>query len=566
MAKRKSKGPSATARRATPRAPLAVAEPAVRKDELPSDPNVAVATVVRPDETALGLRQLSIAGGALVALMALTYVAPPLHRFRPWVSGDPLPVVHHFVPETEPEEDASAPAIDEAALESLAAEAPVAPPAPVGATLTVAPEEYAERTSSIEDPSGAMRAFYAALAETARDASEDEPGNRMTRVAHFGDSTIALDGITMTVRERLQQRFGDGGHGFVLTADAHLPYRHHMVRHEAEGSWSVQDLTHLTLGDGRYGLGGVQSRAVTNASASFATDDDDAATVGRNVSRFDVLYQRHDRGGRFRYRVDDGEWTEVDTRGESTEDALLRIDLPDGPHRLSLRAAGHGESRFYGVVLERSGPGVVYDSLGIVGARAARMTGFDPAHLRTQLEQRGTDLMVIAFGGNDADDERSVEDFETTFREVARLVRQARPSASCLLFAPLDQAERDERGRVRTLAPVPRIVTAMRNAAAAEGCAFFDTFEAMGGEGSMARWSRMRLASSDYRHATPAGYRVIGNLFYQALLEGLAQWIAAGEPAPREEGAAREAETPLEAPPELGGVAPTPSPPEGSTE
>jgi lysophospholipase L1-like esterase len=483
-----------------------------------------------PDLTSPGLRSLASSAAVLMLAIALTYAIPPLHRFRPWLPGEPIPVLRHFVA-AEVTEVEGEPVLDDTTLDVLSAETPEPPPVARGAELVIAPEEYAERTRSIEDPAGAMRAFYAALARTAREPDEHDPSlERMTRVAHFGDSTIATDGITMTVRERLQLRFGEGGHGFVLTADAHLPYRHHMVRHGAEGSWSVQDLTHLTLSDGRYGLGGVQSRSVSGGTAFFSTLESEDATLGTAVSRFDVLFQRHPRGGHFRYRVDEGEWVEIDTHADAVEDAIEHIEVPEGHHRLSLRTAGHGESRFYGVVLERGTSGVVYDSLGVVGARAARMMGFDPAHLATQLEQRGTNLVILAFGGNDADDERSTADFEEVFRRVARLARDARPEASCLLFAPLDQAERDERGRVRTLAPVPRIVTAMRNAALAEGCAFFDTYEAMGGQGSMGRWARMGLASSDYRHATPSGYRVIGNLFYEALLEGFAGWIAEGEP------------------------------------
>lgn len=498
----------------------------------------SIAVPLPPDLTSPALRNLASSAAVLLAAIALTYAIPPLHRFRPWLPGEPIPVLRHFIhEEVETEAD---PVLDDTALEALAAEVPLVPtPVTRGAELVVAPEEYAERTSSIEDPNGAMRAFYAALARTARDPGLDDPSvERMTRIAHFGDSTIATDGITMTVRERLQLRFGDGGHGFVLTADAHLPYRHHMVRHGSEGTWSVQDLTHLPLSDGRYGLGGVQSRSASGGSAFFSTLESEDAVLGTAVSRFDVMFQRHPRGGQFRYRVDDGEWVEIDTRADAIEDAIEHIEVPEGHHRLSLRTTGHGESRFYGVVLERGTRGVVYDSLGVVGARAARMMGFDPEHLATQLDQRGTDLVILAFGGNDADDERSTEDFEVVFRRIARLARDARPEASCLLFAPLDQGERDERGRVQTLAPVPRIVTAMRSAALAEGCAFFDTYEAMGGEGSMGRWARRGLASSDYRHASPSGYRVIGNLFYEALLEGFAGWIAEGEPGLGESGSA----------------------------
>ncbi|MCX7808805.1 MAG: GDSL-type esterase/lipase family protein, partial [Deltaproteobacteria bacterium] len=274
----------------------------------------------------------------------------------------------------------------------------------------------------------------------------------------------------------------------------------------------------------------VQARANAGASAWFATDDDPKGKVGKKVSRFEIFYQRHPRGGTLNYRVDDGEWRSIDTRATSVQDAVERIDVVDGSHALTIRTSGSGEVRIYGVVLERDGPGVVYDSLGIVGARASRMLGFDREHLRQQLNFRGTHLVVLGFGGNDADDQRSEEEFYNTFRSVARLIREVRPQAACLLFAPLDQGKRDERGRIITLPSVPKIVNASRRAAESEGCAFFNTFAAMGGEGAMGRWFKQhpRLASGDFRHATPAGYRLIGELFHQAIIDGFRRYVERG--------------------------------------
>ncbi len=490
-----------------------------------------------------GLRALATIAAVLVVSALVPYAVPGLERERAWIAGEPIPVLHLYgLSPAEQASPASPPGPSEEAIAEALAEPVIPEPAPPVAPgevreVRIEPSELEGLGRTIEDPSGhAMDAFYAQLLRTAR----GEEG-AITRVAHFGDSTIALDGITMTVREALQLRFGDAGHGFVLAAHRPLPYRHFQVRHDDAGNWALFDLTHLGLSDGRYGLGGVQVRSSSGASAFFETDREtgrgssaSAPSVGGSVSSFQILYQRYPRGGNLQTRVDDGAWATLDTSGELS-DEVHRIEVPDGPHRLSIRTAGHGSSRLYGVVLERSGPGVVYDSLGIVGARASRMLGFDPAHLRTQLAQRETNLVVVGFGGNDADDNRSEEEFFAIFRDVARLVREARPEASCLLFAPLDQAERDERGRIATLAPVPRIVRASRRAAEAEGCAFFDTWSAMGGEGAMERWYRHspRLSSSDFRHATPAGYRVIGNLFYRALLAGLRDRLPrAGEGAP----------------------------------
>jgi len=56
--------------------------------------------------------------------------------------------------------------------------------------------------------------------------------------------------------------------------------------------------------------------------------------------------------------------------------------------------------------------------------------------------------------------------------------------------------------------------------------AFFDTFDAMGGSGTMGRWytSEPRLVGSDYIHPMPAGARIVGELLFSALREGFNQF------------------------------------------
>ncbi|MDQ3032979.1 MAG: GDSL-type esterase/lipase family protein [Myxococcota bacterium] len=494
-----------------------------------------------PAERRRALLHLGIVAAIFAVLALATYVIPPLHALRPWLPGEAIPIVHLYGDEPPVASGAtiatgaaggSEDALDDATLANLggdddsdgAGEPVIDPtdPAQRATGVRVDPQELEGLAREIEDEGGtAMRAFYDALYRTASGEAD-----AVTRVAHFGDSSIALDGITQTARERLQHRFGDAGHGWVLAARGSLPYRHRGVRHESsDDGWRLMDISHLPLADGHYGLGGYQARSNSGGRATFQTAEE-GAPVGTEVSRFEVFYERHPRGGRFEIRVDGGDPILVDTRGE-VSDEVHRVVVAEGPHRFDIRTLGRGESHLYGVVLESEGPGVVYDSLGMVGARARRFLGFDRDHLARQLELRGTDLVVIGYGGNDADDNRSEADYEEDFRRVARLVREARPGASCLLFAPLDQAERNDRGRIETMESVPRIVSAMRSAAQAEGCAFFDTFEAMGGEGGMERWyrSRPRLAFGDFRHATPAGYRVLGNMFYKALLKGFADYL-----------------------------------------
>jgi hypothetical protein len=90
----------------------------------------------------------------------------------------------------------------------------------------------------------------------------------------------------------------------------------------------------------------------------------------------------------------------------------------------------------------------------------------------------------------------------------------------------MDRAERVAGGEIVTLATIPKLVAIQERVARETGCAFFNTFEAMGGRGTMARWyeAHPRLVSADFIHPAPAGAKLVGNLLYQALTDGFTKY------------------------------------------
>ncbi|MGB5547635.1 MAG: GDSL-type esterase/lipase family protein [Polyangiales bacterium] len=477
----------------------------------------------------------------MFAACMLTYVVPPMEGLRPWIPGEEdFPIVRLFkrwseIPafaghggsyrpttSTEAGNERLAEAVGATVAANLGSKPIIAPPNETDGGPGVDPAEYDGISIRIEDPSGrGMRAFYEALEKTAR-LDEDA----ITRVGHYGDSSIATDLITSTLRENLQARFGDAGHGFVLAAKGYIPYKHRGVQQSSNpDSWELREVVRRQDRDGRYGYGGVQSRAMRGSWARIGTAKRGA--VGTRASRFDIYFEQRPRGGKFSVRVDKQDRKIVSTEAEAVGDGVHSIEVPDGAHSIELRYHRGGPVTFYGVAVEREGPGVVYDSLGLVGARANRLLNFDEAHIRRQLQLRGTNLIVLGFGGNEASDDRTKEMFYEDYMKVLRRMRQGREDLACLVFAPLDQARRT-RGRIRTLPTIPLIVAAQRRAAFDSGCAFYDTWQAMGGEDAMRRWyhARPRLAMGDFRHATPAGYEIIGNMFYKALLAGFADYLS----------------------------------------
>jgi hypothetical protein len=71
---------------------------------------------------------------------------------------------------------------------------------------------------------------------------------------------------------------------------------------------------------------------------------------------------------------------------------------------------------------------------------------------------------------------------------------------------------------------IPALVTEQRKAAAEVGCAFWNTYEAMGGPGGMPAWVRRGLGQADLTHPTGWGSEVLGRWIYRALMQGYAAY------------------------------------------
>src|SRR5262249_13100277 len=138
----------------------------------------------------------------------------------------------------------------------------------------------------------------------------EKEGGRV-RVSHYGDSPITNDGITSTVRRKLQLEFGDGGHGFVLAAKPWGWYGHAGVLQEPGSGWH-SDPMFISKGDHLYGFGGSSfTTKAAGVTASFGTTNE--GEVGHSVSSFDIYYLAQPGGGDIDVEVDGSPNTRVST-------------------------------------------------------------------------------------------------------------------------------------------------------------------------------------------------------------------------------------------------------------
>jgi lysophospholipase L1-like esterase len=384
----------------------------------------------------------------------------------------------------------------------------------------------ADGTVGIEDYGGVMARFYAALQKT-----EAKAPRAVTRISHFGDSPVTGDLITGDARARLQARFGDAGHGWIFV-DRPWPWYDHRGVDIDGGGWTIRTAMEPSERPEPFGLGGASfSAAGSDARSRIVTGTEGR---GQAVGRFDIHYQLSQKGGSFLASVDGVPVGQIVTASTGAGGLAVRsIPVADGLHELGIRPKGDGTVRLFGVVLEREVPGVVYDTLGANGATIRRLAHFDRAGWIESLKMRRPDLVILNYGTNESgDDWLTFAGYVKDYREVIDRLREALPGSAILLMAPMDRGVRGEGGGIGTERSIPRLVAAQRFIAREERVAFFDTYAAMGGSGTMAEWYARtpRLVAGDFTHPTRQGAAVVGDLLVDALLKGYANRQEPGSP------------------------------------
>jgi lysophospholipase L1-like esterase len=248
---------------------------------------------------------------------------------------------------------------------------------------------------------------------------------------------------------------------------------------------------------------------------------------GQTVSTFELWFAHLEQGGDFEITIDGTRNERVSTAGPHLADGWHRVELAPGPHSFRVRALSPGSVRAYGVVLENDGPGVVWDGMALIGGSTRGLRTQDPEHIASQIRRRDLDLLVFLFGGNDmernwVDLKQSMQPYYDEFSDVLQRFRAGKPELACLILSVTDHGERTEQDDIVSRPFAKKLAAAQGEIARQNGCGFFNTYEAMGGEGSVARWFRSspRLISPDLGHPTGAGHEVIGGLVANAILHG----------------------------------------------
>lgn len=398
----------------------------------------------------------------------------------------------------------------------------VSPPPPrAGSLVAPLPEPQPIEQGCLQGtPDNCTRLALAPFWESLASTLSKQPG-AITRISHFGDSVIASDYVSATVRRRLQRQFGDAGHGFILAARPWRWYDHRGIFHAASAQWKPHGVVFNRYSDRYFGFGGVSFQTgEEGATIDLGTASD--GNMGRAVGRIELYYYAQPGGGTLNLSLNGAAQEPLHTAAELAGSAYRLITQADGPARLHMSAVGDGPVRLFGATFERTTPGVVYDSIGLVGGSVPALRKIDRRQWNEHLAHRSPDLIILNFGANESltyndATPKAMRDYSHSLGSFIRVIQAARPGCSVLVMGPMDAAQVE--GEYMVSRPsIAKLRAAQREAALDNGAAFWDTYGVMGGDGAMPRWVRSRLGSSDMVHPSWQAAVFLGNELARSIL------------------------------------------------
>lgn len=332
-------------------------------------------------------------------------------------------------------------------------------------------------------------------------------GSGKVRILHVGGSHV--QGGTWSSRLRndfLALRYGmDGGRGLVFPFAAGNTNTPASYYSSAFGNWET---SRCLRPEHTMGLAGMEATA-KDTSARVVID-----LLPRELR---IMQQRHT-------------FNRVTLMGYGSREPVLLLSKKDtvwgvfsgGLWRFSLPCYmdwlqigfvdGAGSYTLEGVYLDKTCPGLTYSEAGINGASTSSWLRCDD--WESNLSVVMPDLVLFSIGINDIQGhDFSAEKFTDNYRELIARVRRVNPRCA-ILFTGINDSSLHHHVNPHTAA----VEDAFRELAGEYGAAFWDMYDVMGGYGSMSVWRDAGLAKEDLVHFTPDGYKLIGDLLFDAIM------------------------------------------------
>ena len=337
---------------------------------------------------------------------------------------------------------------------------------------------------------------------------------RCVRLAFVGDSYIEGDIFTQDVRALLQDSYGGSGVGYV-NMYSEFPGFRRSVRQSGSG-WSVSVAGHKGYRRSYAWLSEQYSTPKEGETAKARYAGVNKVAHAASWSRSTVALWAP-AGGTVRLRSNGGEWDMREVAPDENIQILsvdsasvssFEVSIPSGS---GITALGVWLDAHTGVAVDcmssRGFSGVTLRDVSTGVCSGLRAGGI------------GYDVIVLEFGINAMSaGQTDYSSYGKLMTKVVEHIRECYPDAAIMLMGIGDRGQK--RGAdVESMPGAVYMVAAQREVARRTGCLFWDTREAMGGDGAIVAWANASppRANKDYIHLNHHGGSVLAAEFVKSL-------------------------------------------------
>jgi lysophospholipase L1-like esterase len=358
----------------------------------------------------------------------------------------------------------------------------------------------------IEDYSSdstALKNFFKALTQTKKNGTP-------LRIAFYGDSFIEGDVFCGSFRDTLQSLFGGRGVGYVpITSDV-AGFRN-TIKHRFD-NWVTSSLIVKKDSTAKLGPSGFCFIPKQDNWVEYAPSRQRYLNEFKNIK----LYYKNLNSAILHYKIDTLESIEP----LNTSDRLQEWTY-SGNHLkyVKFQFDPFDSLWLYGASFEGDG-GIYVDNFSMRGNSGMNLTAINSQMYRDFNKYRNYKLIILQFGLNLVVEENlNYQAYTKRMVNVVQAMKKLFPNSSFLLLSISDRSS-NANGEYQTMKAIPAMRNAQRLIAKETGIAFWDMFQAMGGENSMVKLAEAKppQAAKDYTHLNFKGGKKLSGALVKSLL------------------------------------------------
>ncbi len=326
------------------------------------------------------------------------------------------------------------------------------------------------------------------------------------RIAFFGDSFVEGDMLTGDLRDTLQRVFGGAGVGY-MPITSHVAGYRISITHTFSKDWITQSIVDQPKPKVKFGIAGYVFTPTEGSWVKY---------TGVKKARLDkyirvrILYS----GASGEKIVLNHEQDIVLESGEGVKEKTVELDTVKSIH---LQFAQNGNLKLYGVILEGTDNGLLLDNYSMRGNSGIGQADVSQAMYKQSDAIIKYDLVVLQYGLNVANSKYT--DYQWYKRGMDNMlehVKKSFPNCPILLVSVSDRGNKQG-----TMKGIIELLEVQQQFAQKHHLLFYNLWEAMGGEGSMANFVDRKWANKDYTHLTFEGGKYVAGQFAQALIHSI---------------------------------------------